>query len=223
MVENFIHEVNKEIRQYQLGDFLRRYRFALIGSALAIVLMTIIFQIYSAQIEHKAAQIGDSFLAIVAMPDRADYAAVLIKLDEIEKSGFGAYPFLTKMYRASILAARGDKIAAVTAFDAVADNPSAPQVLRAIASVRASYLLVDTGLFTDVENRVKSFATDINPMRFSAWEALGLSAWKAGKTEDAIYYFNRICQDEDATGTGFYQRAYIMLHLIHGRQTKTED
>jgi len=220
--DSFIREVNEDVRQERISAFWHRYGSVLIGGAIAIVLGTAVFQGYSAWVDRKAARIGDSFLEISDISDASGYDAVLAKLDEIEKSGFGAYPALAEMRRASVLVAQDNKAGAVAVFDAVAANPSTPRILKDMASVRAAYILVDTGLFEDVEKRVKSLASDIDPMRFAARETLGFAAWKAGRIEDAVYYFGKIREDKGVAGEGFYQRADMMLNLIRGRRTQTE-
>lgn len=217
--DSFIREVNEEIRQERLAAFWRRYGPAPISAAIAVVLITVGFQIYSAWIERRAARIGDSFLAAVEMADNGQGDAALKQLDEVETSGVGAYPALARMRKASVEAGQGKRAAVVSLFDAVAADPSVPKILRDMASVRAAYILVDAGSVADVEKRVKPLATDIDPMRFAAREALGLAAWKAGNAEDAMYYFNKVYEDKDAASTAFFQRAGMMLNLIHSRET----
>jgi len=220
--ESFIREVNEQIRQERLGALWRCYGPVLIGAAIGAVLITAVWQGYFAWSERKAARTADAFLAALEMADEGNSDAALTKLDDIGKDGAGAYPILSEMRKASVLAARGDRAGAVAVFDAVTADSSAPGILRDMASVRAAYILVDAGSFADVEKRVKSLATDVDPMRLAARETLGLAAWKAGRAEDAVYYFSRIHEDKDAAGTGFYQRADMMLNLVRSRSTQTE-
>ena len=56
---------------------------------------------------------------------------------------------------------------------------------------------------------------DTNTLRHSAREALGLSAWKAGKAKDAIALFDQIAADE-AAPRNLRQRATLMSELIRG-------
>jgi len=220
--DSFIREVNEEIRQEKLGFFWRRYGFALVGAAIAIVLVTAAYQGYAAWTSRKADRMGDAFVETLELADKADSDAVLKKLDAVEKTGFGAYPALAAIRKASLLMERGDRAGAIAIFDAVAAAYSTPKILKDMASLRAAYILVDTGSFADVEKRVKALATDIDPMRLAARETLGLAAWKAGKTEDALYYFNKIRDDKDAAATGFSRRAAMMLSLIDSRNPQTE-
>lgn len=220
--DSFIREVNEELRQEKALALWRRYGLVLTGIAVAIILVTAAVQGYAAWADRKASRIGDAFLATFELADKAGYDKALVKLAEIEKSGFGAYPALAQMRKASLLADHGDRAAAVAALDAVAANASTPELLKNVASVRAAYILVDTGSFADVEQRVKRLATDIDPMRLAARDALGLAAWKAGRAEDAIYYFSKIHDDKDAASTGFSQRADMMLNLLRNQGKQTE-
>ena len=67
-----------------------------------------------------------------------------------------------------------------------------------MARLRAALLLVDHGSFADVSSRVEALTADTNTLRHTAREALGLSAWKEGKTQDALKLFDQIAADDGA-------------------------
>ncbi|MBW8909406.1 MAG: hypothetical protein JF620_10360, partial [Mesorhizobium sp.] len=86
---------------------------------------------------------------------------------------------------------------------------------RDIARLRAALLLVDHGSFADVSSRVEALTSDTNPLRHSAREALGLAAWKDGKSADALKLFDQISSDDGAP-RNVRQRAQLMSELIRG-------
>ncbi|RCL03761.1 MAG: hypothetical protein JSC161_000524 [Candidatus Tokpelaia sp. JSC161] len=195
------------MRVYQSKSFL------IISTTLSIAILYFGYSYLWNQ--RKAAYISHTFLQAHKIANQADYDAAMIKLDEVKKSRFATYPTLAQMREASILVKQNKPKCAVAIFDAVATNPSTPTILKDIASIRSAYILVDIGSFTDVEQHVRSFIKDNHPLHFAAEETLGLSAWKARKIEDAIYYFKKISQDTKAMSSGFHQRAKIMLNLLY--------
>ncbi|WP_375606436.1 MULTISPECIES: tetratricopeptide repeat protein [unclassified Bartonella] len=211
--DSFIAEVNAEFRQEKALAFWRRYGFSIIGAVLLFIIMIIIYQIYyHAQIK-KAGYIGDAFIKSLNFADTRHFDKAIKQLENVKDSNFGGYPFLARLREASLLMEQGDMIKSVEIFDSVAADGKAPQILRKVAKIRAAYILVDTGTLEDVKKRVKEMASDTDPMRMSAREALGLAAYKSDKMDEAVYYFKKI-SEEGALGLKIADRARMMLELI---------
>jgi len=87
--------------------------------------------------------------------------------------------------------------------------------VRDMARLRAGLILVDSGSYADVSSRVEALAADTNPLRHSAREALGLAAWKEGRSADALTLFEQISADELAP-RNLRERATLMSELIRG-------
>ncbi|WP_375608572.1 MULTISPECIES: tetratricopeptide repeat protein [unclassified Bartonella] len=211
--DSFIAEVNAEFRQEKVLAFWRRYGFSIIGAVLLFIIMIIIYQIYHhAQIK-KASHIGDAFIKSLNFADTRHFDKAIKQLENVKDSNFGGYPFLARLREASLLMEQGDMIKSVEIFDSVASDGKAPQILRKVAKIRAAYILVDTGTLDDVKKRVKEMASDVDPMRMSAREALGLAAYKADKMDEAVYYFKKISK-EGTLGSKITDRARMMLELM---------
>ena len=71
------------------------------------------------------------------------------------------------------------------------------------------------GSFADVSSRVEALTSDTNTLRHTAREALGLAAWKEGKTADALKLFDQIAADDGAP-RNTRERATLMSELIRG-------
>lgn len=213
--DSFIREVNEELRQEKAKALWGRFGPYILLGAVLLVLATCAYQIYDHWQTNKAGRIGDTLLSSLDLAEAQNFDEALKKLDSVEKSDFGGYPTLAQLRKASIYMEQGDATKAVAEFDAIAEDKSAPEILKKLAKVRAAYILVDSGSFEDVEKRVKDMANDVDPMHISAREALGLSAYKAGKMDDAVYYFQKIV-DEGANGIKATERAKMMLELIYG-------
>lgn len=213
--DSFIREVNEEFRRDQAKALWERYGVIVAGIAILVVLGTAAFVGYQYWDESRANASGDAFLAALQLANDGKTDEAIAAFDKLEKDGYGAYPVLAKMRAATVKADKGDFTGAVKDFDAVAADGAIPAGLRDMARLRAGLLLVDNGSFDDVSAHVEALTADTNPLRHSAREALGLSAWKAGKAADALKLFDQISAD-DAAPRNLRQRATLMAELIRG-------
>ncbi|MCC6204546.1 MAG: tetratricopeptide repeat protein [Hyphomicrobiales bacterium] len=213
--DTFIREVNEEIRREQAQAIWDRYGPAAIAIAVLVVLATAAWVAYDYWDTSRANASGDKFsqALVLANSDKADEALAALK--DLEDNGYGAYPLLARMRAATVLADKGDVVGAVAEFDAVAADTSIPVAIRDMAKLRAAFLLVDNGSYADVANRAESLAADTNPLRFSAREAMALSAWKEGKAADALKLYEQITADQNAPRNS-RERATMMAELIRG-------
>ena len=213
--DSFIREVNDEIRREQAQALWDRFGPALIVIAILVVLGTAAFVGYRYWDETRANRSGDAFSQALKLANDGKSDEALTALDQLEKDGYGAYPLLARMRGATVKANKGDIDAAVKDFDEVAADTAIPQGIRDMARLRAALLLVDHGSFADVSSRVEALTSDTNALRHTAREALGLSAWKEGKTQDALKLFDQIAADDGAP-RNTRERATLMSELIRG-------
>ncbi|HEV7254794.1 MAG TPA: tetratricopeptide repeat protein [Mesorhizobium sp.] len=213
--DSFFREVNEEIRQDQARALWNRFGPVAIAIAVAVVLATAAYVAYDYFRTSRANASGDRFSQALQLAESGQHDAALTALRSLQEDGFGAYPVLARMREASVLADGGDVSGAVAGFDAVAADASVPESLRDTARLRAAFLLVDHGSAADVAARAEALANETSPFRHSAREALGLAAWKEGRTDDALILFDQVLADE-AAPSGVRERAELMAELIRG-------
>jgi len=213
--DSFIREVNEEIRQDQARALWDRFGPAFLGLAAMVVVATGAWVAWDYFQTSKANTAGDAFSQALTLARDGKSDEALAALKALETDGYGAYPILARLRSATVLADKGDAKGAVEAFDAVAADGSIPMSIRDMARLRAAYLLVDNGTYTEVAQRAEQLSSDTNPLRSSAREALALSAWKEGKASDALKLFEQISSDDQAP-QNVRQRAGLMAELIRG-------
>lgn len=213
--DSFIREVNEEMRSDQAKALWNRFGPALLALAIIVVVGTAGYVGYTYWVETRANASGDAFSQALKLANDGKYDEAVAALDQLEKDGYGAYPLLARMRAATAKADKGDVQAAVADFDQVSADTSIPAAIRDMARLRSAFLLVDNGSYADVASRAEPLNADDNPLRHSAREALGLSAWKEGKAADALKLFDGIAAD-DAAPRNARQRATLMAELIRG-------
>ncbi|MEM9330097.1 MAG: tetratricopeptide repeat protein [Pseudomonadota bacterium] len=214
--DSFIREVDEELRSDQFKGFWAKYKWFIIGAAVAIVLATGGYRAWDYYTLQAAGESGDRFIEAIERSNEGKHEEAIAILEQLGKDGVGEYPALANIRLAAELAKQGNIDDAIEAFDQIAGDSGFNETLRNVARLRAGLLLVDHGSYEEVTERLQTMANTGQPFRHSSREGLGLSAWKHNKLEDAHRWFTAISQDIEAPG-GIRSRATIMLELLAGK------
>lgn len=214
--DNFIREVNEELRSDAATAIWKKYGKFIIGGAVAIVLGVAGNVAYTEYTANQAAASGDIFLEALTAAREGRQDEAIEGFDKLEAEGYGAYPLMAKLRAATVLADKGDASGAIASFQAVAADNGVPKSLQDVAKIRAAYLLVDHGSYDDVSREVEVLTDTENAMRHSAREALGLAAYKANDFTRAKEWMELIVDDR-RTPQQMSTRAQVVLDLIASR------
>ena len=214
--DSFIREVEEELRSERLRSFWDRFGRIVIAGAVLVVLVVAGVRLYEWYTATQRAEAGDAFMNAVRLAEDGKRDEAVAALRDLEGDATPVYAALAKLRAAAELAREGKTDEAVAAYDLVAADGALDENFRAIASLRAGLLLVDTGTPADVESRVSRLSGPTAPYRASAREALGLAYFKANDMDKAFAQFDAI-QTDDRVSQPLRQRARIMLDLIAAR------
>lgn len=213
--DSFIREVDEELRSDQMQNIWKKFKWVIIGIAVSIVVATAGYNYWRSYTQGIAGASGDKFLEAVELSQGGKHDEAIAVLEDLGATGSGEYPALARIRLAAELGNKGDTEKAVEAFDAIVADNSFDETLRRVARLRAGLILVDTGSYEDVQERLEAIAGDGNSFRHSAREGLGLSAFKHGNKEEAYRWMSSIVLDIEAPG-GIRTRANVILELLAG-------
>ncbi len=213
--DSFIREVNEELRTDQAKALWDRYGPFALAIAIAVVVGTGLFVAWEYWTQTKANASGDEFSRALVLAKDGKQDEALAALKALETGGYGNYPILARLRAATVLQQQGKPADAVAEFDAVAADTGVPESIRDMARLRAGYVLVDHGAYAEVSARVEALTAETNTLRHAARETLGLSAFKEGRTSDALKLFEQIAGDA-AAPRNTRERATLMAELIRG-------
>ncbi|MEP3196927.1 MAG: tetratricopeptide repeat protein [Lentilitoribacter sp.] len=216
--DNFIREVNEELRSDAANALWKKYGKLIIGGAVAIVVGVAGNVGYKNWVEGQAAASGDIFLEALTHAREGRNDEALASFDQLQTEGYGSYPVLAKMRAATVLAEQGDAEGAIAEFQAVANDSSVADALKDVARIRAGYLMVDVSSYDEVAAQIEILTNTTNTMRHSAREILGLSAFKANDLSRAKDWFTLSIEDT-STPQQISARAQVILDLIAGRSS----
>jgi hypothetical protein len=216
--DNFIREVNEELRSDQANALWKKYGKLIIGGAVAIVLGVAGNVGYKNWVDGQAAASGDIFLEALTHAREGRNDEALAAFDQLKAEGYGSYPVLAKMRAATVIAEQGNAENAIAEFLSVANDSSVADALKDVAKIRAGYLMVDVNTYDEVAAQVEVLTNTTNTMRHSAREILGLSAFKANDYARAKDWFTLVVEDT-STPQQIAARAQVILDLIAGRSS----
>lgn len=214
--DSFIREVDEQLREDNAKVLWDKYGKILMSVAIAVVVLTALYRGWVYYKDSQAATSGDAYIEAVNLSNDGKHDESIAALQKLGKEGSGQYPALARMRIAGELAGKGDNEAALKEFDAIAADTSFDEDFRQIAKLRAGILAVDSQDYSSVSARLKPLAQAGLPFRHAAREALGLSAMKDNKLQEAYNWFTQIVSDLQAT-QGVRSRATMMLDVLAGK------
>jgi len=217
-VTDIFQEVDEEVRREQLKRLWERYGTYFIAACVLIVAGVGAWRGYEWWQAKQAAQSGGAFEQAVELAQSGKHEEAAAAFAKLATDGTASYRVLARLREAAELAS-SDKKAAVTAYDAIAADKSAGQVIEDLAAVRAGFLLVDMAPYSEIRTRLEPLTSADRPFRHSAREILALSAWKSGDTSEARRWTELMMSDPQ-TPPGARSRAEILGELIAAASAK---
>lgn len=208
-----LRELESEVRREQLAKLWDRYGIYVVGLAAAIVLGVGGYQWWQARTLAAAQEAGARYQAAIQLAQQGKTEESRQALEAIVRDGPAGYATLARLQLAGEAASAGKKDEALAIYEAIAGNSGADLLLRQYAELQIASLKVDTADFTEIQNRLTPLTGDNNAWRHSARELLGLSAYRAGRLEEAKQIFLELAADQH-TPPSIRERAGIIMGLI---------
>ncbi len=211
-VTDIFQEVDEEVRREQLKKLWERYGSLLIAACVLVVIGVGGWRGYQWWQARQAAQSGAAFEQAVTLAESGKHQEAAAAFAKLSADGTAGYRVLARLREAAELAST-DRKAAVAAYDAIAADNRAGQVVGDLAAVRSGLLLVDSAPYSQILKRLEAAAAPDRAFRHSAREILALSAWKTGDMAAARRWTEMIIGDPQ-TPPGPRSRAEMLSELI---------
>ncbi len=209
---DIFNEVDEEVRRERLKKLWERYGVHLIALCVLIVVGVGAWRGYEWWQGKQAAQSGAAFEQAVELAQAGKHQEAEAAFAKLANSGTAGYRILARLREAAELAPT-DRAAAVKAYDEIAADKNAGQIIADLATVRAGYLLVDTAPYSELLVRLEPLTANDRTFRHTAREILALSAWKAGDMTAARKWTDMIMADPQSPA-GVRSRAEVLSELI---------
>jgi hypothetical protein len=211
-VTDIFHEVDEEVRREQLKKIWQRYGNYIIAGCLLVIVGIAGWRGYEWMQAKHAAESGAAFEQAVTLAASGKTQEAEAAFAKLGADGTAGYRVLSRLREAAELG-RSDPKAAIKAYDEIAADRGAGQVIQDLAVLRASYLQVDGASYADLRSRIEPLTGPDRAFRYSARELLALSAWKQGDINAAKQWTETIIGDPQ-TPAGARSRAEVLSQLI---------
>ncbi|MBL4646833.1 MAG: hypothetical protein COA52_09805 [Hyphomicrobiales bacterium] len=212
MSDQFSREVDEDLRGEYLKNLWDRFGLFIIIIALAIVVATAGYRGWSYFQNQAAQSAGDAYMNALQLAEDGEDGEALKAFQSIADADHVGYAALARFRMGTELAAQGNVEGAIAAFDKIASTTKSTE-LKALATLRASLLLVDTGTLEDVQKRLAVLANPNSQWRHSAREYIALTAYRVGDLETATSTLDLILDDAESQ-QGVRSRARILKTLV---------
>lgn len=197
--DSLLREVDEELRREQMQKIWERYNGLILGVAATIVLAVGGYKFMQSRQITAAETAGADFTAALKLSDDKKADEALKAFEKIAQSGPSGYAALAKMHLASAHLKAGRSAEALTAYESLAKDEQADELLKSFAKLQAASLRLGDADWTEIQNRLTPLAGDSGAFKTSARELLGLSAFKAAKLDEARKYLEPLLIDPEAS------------------------
>lgn len=212
-------EVQEDLRADAARRMARRYSGAAAAAVVVILASTGAYVWW--QNREKASQeaVATEYLAASDAADhgKPDAAAGLAAIAE---NGPEGYRTLARLRLAALDWQEGRHDKAVAAWQAVADDGSAPTILRDLATLTRLQHQADTGNPAVLKQQAEALTAPENPWRPMAEQVIAMLDLRAGKPADAVAIMKRLTIDP-AASPGLRQMAGDLAQTIDVPATPT--
>ena len=172
-------EVDEEVRREQLKKLWERYGNYVIAAVFAVILGVAAYRGYEWWQDKKAAEAGAAYDAATQLGEAGKHEEAEAAFGKLATEGTAGYRMLARLRQAAEIAERDPK-AAVATYDAIASDNAREPLVGELATIRATFLLVDTAKLDEMVQRLDPIAQPNGTFRHTARELLALSAWHNG-------------------------------------------
>ena len=219
---DIFREVDEDVRQEQLTDFLRDYWIKIVAVIVVLIAAYAAINYWQSQQQQDVADASDAFNIAMVQLEADNAAAAISGFASVRaERGLDDYGLLASFRQAEALIQQGKVNDAVGIYDEISDGSGVDSFLQDLANFYAGAALVGGDRVDEGMKRLDSLAADNGPLRHSALEMKAYSLFSAGKLDEARDIFTML-QSEAPEGTGFEGRAAQMLSELGGSEATAE-
>ena len=208
-----LRELESEVRREQMAKLWDRYGIYAIVVAVLIVASVGGYKWWEARTLSAAAEAGARYQTAMQLVEQGKADEARQVFQDLVQNAPSGYATLARLQLAGEAASAGQTNEALKSFEAIAADSSVDPLLRDYARLQTAALIIDRADFTEMQNRLTPLMQDSNAWRHSARELLGLSAYRAGRLEEARQIFLELAADQK-TPPSVRERSGIMMGLI---------
>ena len=212
---DIFREVDEDIRHERYLKLWRRYRYWLLGIAVAALGGAVAYVMIDSAGESARQAEGREFAWALAALDAGQSSAAAERLAALAAGSDTGYAALARLAEADARARRGDITSAVIAYDLMADDRRLDPLYRDLAALLAAQRLLDRAPVAEINQRLAALIAGHSAWRPLAMELSGIAELRAGNGSTARAIFAALVGDRSAP-LGLRRRAAELLASLGG-------
>ena len=213
-----LREIDDELRQEKYLQLWRQYGTYFVAVVVAVVVGVAGYQGWRSYSEQARQAAGEEFNRVLQLAHSNQFDSAAQALAKLDDKGDTSYGLLARFEQASIASRKGDRAAAVTLYQTIADDGGVDSVYRELATLLGAIEAMDSADPAALIQRLAPLTSTGNPWRFSAREVTGMLAFRKGDHDQAQSLFRGLVND-GAAPQGVRERSAAMLGVL-GSQTQ---
>ncbi len=213
--DEFIREVDEELRRDRLLSIWQRYGRALIALVVLLVVGVAAWEGWKAWRSRQMAAAAEQLLAVERDMAAGRWVEAASAFAAAADGGEPGPATIARLREAAALGRAGDADAVAAALGTLADRADADPLLRQLATLLLAQQTLDTADPAELRSRLVPLAEAGQPWRNSARELLVLLALRAGDTAQARSLLDSIV-DDVGTSPAVRQRAEALRDNLQG-------
>ena len=215
MSEEFIREVDEELKEEKQAKLWKRLAPYLLSVAGGIVLFTTVSVGWQSYITKKTQGMGDDFSAAVQLVLEQDVDAAILALDRVTESTSDGYVTLAKLKKASLLIKNGKIVEGLKIYSEL-EKTAVDASFRDMSTIFYVLNAMDTLPANDLIKKIAQLTKPSNPWSSTAMELEGFLYLKQGNKTKATETF-KILSEKIGTPSDLKGRSKDMLNFLSNK------
>ena len=212
-MNEFIQEVDEEIRADRYKELWDRYGKWLIAALVLVILGTASFVAWRNYRYEQNSNQGAELIGALNLLDKGDSAGAASALGHLAKNSNSSYGALAELHEAQAQFALGKTSQALGIYSSIAENHSYEPIFRDLALLLSGYVWVGLETPDLLQTRLKPLLAKDNPWRFGAQEIIALGFMNAKNYGKAREILTPLSLD-NAAPAGIKRRAGELLSTL---------
>ena len=213
--DNLLREIDEDLRKERYAKLWKTYGRYVIAATLVFVIGVAGFQGWRTYDINLRSEEGRRFADAQRLATDAQTDEALTAFAALSADATGGYALLSRFQESALLAGKGDRIAAVAAYHAIAADTGVDALYRDLALVLAALQEADGSDLQGALDRLAPITADDNPWRHSAREVSAVLSLRKGDQAKAREFFDALATDPTVP-QGIRSRAAEILAVIDG-------
>ena len=216
--DEFLEEVEKDIRQEKLLVLWRRYGKQVIGGVVAIIILIVGYNLWGYYEQNKRIQMAEKLIAAQELIAQGEVGKAQSILNSLSLESHSTYQPLGLFQKAGLLLQEGSSAKsaeAIAIYNQLSANTKIDPLWRDLATLLAIMVSIDLpNMKVDaLLGQLNTLINDKNPWRYFAREMQGMLLYRKGDYAKSTELFARLVQDNQ-TPPGISMRARLMVQIV---------